>query len=469
MIGLRRLAGYVLIPVGALVLTVVEPAGQASAAHHSHPIPPGMAAATADVLGVTPGVAGLTLTTTVGESSAAFQHSETQAKSATVDLGSLGLVLATSQLCGHPDLPMSAQPQPLAADSEDGAKQLTRGGGGVGTEQVAVAPQPESASATTTTINESIPGVVSVRGRSRAGVHYVPGVEQAASSSVTETVTLLGGLVRLDGMRWSASRSSGVTTKRATRFSFGDVTIAGRHLAAPDAAQGSTIAAINKVLAPLGLSLLRPALSTNDHTGSVAIGPLIVRFSGSAPERKVFGPGVGSVIALESLLRKIGSEGTNCANLRELIDNIGDNVDTLVNVGLEISEGAGVLDVQLGGVAAAAQDQASFRNPFAGAAPAAPNPAATAAVAARRPPTTRSTAAESRDGSAPTDVAPVLASGTVRCVSESQSRSHGCWRGIATIASGGALALGVVLLVTDAFVTRRRRGHPELRSAEASE
>jgi hypothetical protein len=271
-------------------------------------------------------------------------------------------------------------------------------------------------------------------------------------------------------MRWTASRRSGVTTSRSTHFSLGRVLVAGVPLAAPDAAQGATISAINKVLSPLGLSALRPSQSTNPRTGAVAIGPFTLRFSGSTLERKLLGPGVNGAVALENLIRALGSEGDNCANVRELINNLGDNADTLLNVGLGISEGAGALDIHLGGVAAAAQDQSTYANPLGSGLGSglgtAVTPGGPATAVAGGPNPALPTTTNAVDG--PSSASPpIVQSAAVRCVSASPSRAHGCWRGVATVASASALALGLTLLIADVALTRRRRTNS--RSVETSE
>lgn len=428
----------------------------------------GTAAATANVLGITPGVSGLTLSATIGESNAAYQHAETQAKSGTIDLGSLGLVLATSQLCGRPELPSSAQPQALSADSEDGKRHLVQGAGGLGTETVSVDPNPESASATTTTVDQTLPGLLTIRGESHAEVHYVDGREQIATSSVTEDVSLLAGKVRIEGMHWTARRTSGATSARTTSFSFGQVQLAGKPLTVPDSAPAAVIAAINKTLAAFGLSVREPVITGNRQTGSVAIGPLTVRFSGSVLDRAVLGPAVNGAISLEKLIRQIGAPGDNCADIRELIDNLGNNADTLLNVGLAISQGAGALDIQLGGVAAAALDPAVFTNPFGvGGAGSQPVSGAGSPVSVAGPATTAPPRAGAVAGGTLAAVQPVIAAAASRCTSTSPSQSHGCWHGLATVAASGALGVGVALLIADFALTRRRRTNP--RSAEASE
>ncbi|HVX70600.1 MAG TPA: hypothetical protein VHA79_13025 [Mycobacteriales bacterium] len=474
----RRLGGAVLVAVGAVVLAVVEPAVGASASHVPRQrIEPGTAAATASVLGISPAVSGLQLSATIGESSAAFQHTETQAKSATLDLGSLGLVLATSQFCGRSLLPSKSQPQPLTADSQDGEQHRTYGTKGLGAESVAVDPSPESATATTTTIDQKLPGVVSVRGRSRAAVRYLDGRRQVATSSVTEDVTLLGGVVRLEGMRWTASRTSGTSTTRKTDFSFGRVFIGGVPLEAPDRAPGATIDAINKALAAAGLSVIQPVRSTNQHTGAVAIGPFTLRFSGSRIERTLFKPVVDGVVTLENLVKSLGSPGDNCAQFRELMYNLGNNSGTLVHVVLAIAQGAGALDLQFGGVAAGALNPETFANPFdAGHLPSPshqpPGELGSPGSRGRHPVGVSASDTSATGGGAPGAIPPTVAAAAEHCISTSPSRAHGCWHGLATVASTGALAVGVGLLVTDVAITRRRRNttlHLNPRSAEASE
>jgi hypothetical protein len=465
----RRWSGVVLAAAGALVLAVVEPAVGASADKGAPKrVEPGTAAATASVLGISPAVSGLQLSATIGGSTAAYQHTETQAKSGTLDLGSLGLVLASSEFCGRPELPAKSQPHPLTADSQDGEQHLTHGTKGFGQESVDVDPDPASATATTTTIDQKLPGVVSIRGRSRAAVRYVDGRLQVASSSVTEDLTLLGGAVRLEGMRWTAKRTSGLSTTRSTDFSFGRVFIGGVPLEAPDSAPRLTIAAINTVLAPAGLSVREPARTANPHTGSIAIGPFTLRFSGSSVERKVFGPVADGVVTLENLAKSLGSPGSDCTKIRQLISNVGNNNSTLAHVALAIAQGAGALDLQFGGVAAAAQDPAVYANPFGPSdlPSIAPGLGLGSPHGAPQPPSVKPPAAV-LPGSPPAALPPTVAAASEHCVSTSPARAHSCWHGLATVASTGALAVGIALLVADIAVTRRRRTN--LRSAEVSE
>lgn len=473
----KRLAGM-LIPLGALILAVVQiaiPAGSAHAASTSHaagPVvdQPGTAAAGANLLGVSPGVSGLTLTTTIGESEAALQHDEAQAKSATLDLGSLGLVLATTTFCGVSSLPESRQPQPLKADSDTGPHHASMSTAGpAGKETVSAIPAPESASATTTSVEQSLPGVFAITGNSTAQVHFVKGQGQHATSTVNENLSLLGGLVKFDGMTWQATRAAGTSSTRSTSFSFGKVTLGGVPVKAPSDAPGKTIASVNQVLAPFGLTLLQPQRSTNERTGAVSIGPMTLRFRGSSIERTLVSPVVNAVISLEDLIAKHSTAGSNCADFRQLLFNVGTNVETLLNVGLAISEGAGVLDFDFGGATASARTAAEFNSPFGGGGPTDPTGAGHSPPIASRPASPSQNhqlpqAAGAGTGSTPSGSGPTVAAPdatntatTIICRSTSDAGSQHCWRGLATVASGAALVVGAGLLGLDLYSTRRRR------------
>jgi hypothetical protein len=290
-------------------------------------------------------------------------------------------------------------------------------------------------------------------------VRYIEGRLQVATSRVTEDLTLLGGAVRLEGMRWTARRIVGASETRRTTFSFGRVLIGGVPLEAPNSTPDATINAINTVLAPAGLSVRKPVRSTNRHTGAVAIGPFVLRFSGSSPERTIFKPVTDAFITLENVATSLGSQGDDCTKVRQLISNVFNNNVTLVHVALAIAQGAGALDLQFGGVAAGAQNPPSYTNPFAtGDLPSAPPGIGLGGTGAgsRRPISQPTSAALAGTGSA-SEIPPTVAVAAQRCVSTSPSRAHSCWHGLATVAAGGALAVGIALLITDVVVTRRRR------------
>lgn len=427
---------------------------------------PGTAAAGANVLGVAPGVSGLSLTTTFGESNAAYQGTESQAKSATVDLGSLGLVLSSSTFCGQPELPAKDQPQPLTADSEqEPHSQSTAGTAGVGAQSVSATASPEKATSTTTPAEEKLPGIFDVVGASSATARYDPSTGQAASSSVTDDVTLLGGLVQLHGLHWTAARTIGATNTSSAGFSYGQVLVGGKPVSPPATSTASPVARVNTVLAPLGFTLIEPSETRNQQTGGVTIGPLILRFSGSTLDRTALSPAVGAVIQLETLLQSNSTAGADCTQIRQLAYNLGTSVDTLLNVMLEISEGAGALDFDFGGATASALEAPDFANPFGADDTSAdltstdPAPglggsgAPLTALGAATLPAGPSSEAPPALAAPPTR----LSSSSVLCRSLSTAGTQHCWRGVAAGAGGGALALGIGLLAADLYVSHRRR------------
>lgn len=456
-----------LIAAGAAGLLTSQVAlGGAPARAATATAQPGTAAAGANVLGIAPGVSGLSLTTTFGESNAAYQGTESQAKSATIDLGSLGLVLSSSTFCGQPELPAKDQPQPLTADSEQGPHSRSAAGtAGVGGQSVVATASPEKASSTTTPVEEKLPGIFDVAGTSSATVHYDTSTGQAASSAVTDDVTLLGGLVQLHGLHWTASRTIGATNTGGTQFTFGQVVIGGKPVSGPATPTASPVAAINKALAPLGFTLIEPSETKNQQTGGVTIGPLILRFSGSTLDRTALSPVVGTVIQLETLLQSNSTAGSDCTQIRQLAYNIGTSVDTLLNVMLEISEGAGALDFDFGGATASALEAPDYANPFGtdvtsadltGTDPASGVDAGGSPLTSIGGPALPT---GTGSGTPPVVAAPStrLSSSSAICRSMNTAGAQHCWRGVAEGAGVGALAIGVVLLAADVYISHRRR------------
>jgi hypothetical protein len=473
----RRWVGAVLVPISVVSLCAAQVALRAPAyaalrgipAHAAaKPLEPGTAAAGANLLGVSPGVSSLSLTTMIGESTAALQHEATQSKSAIVDLSTLGVVLATNQFCGRSSLPQSEQPQPILADSETGPHVADHSTlPGVGEEHVSASRAPQSAAATTTFLSESLPGILAASGKSTASVRFVKGKGQFAASSVTEDVSLLGGMVKLEGMKWQATRSAGTSSARATHFSFGQVMLNGTPMKASTSSTAAGTKAINQVLAPFGFSFLQPAQTTNAETGAISIGPLTLRFRGSTIERSLISPAGKAVIALEGLLAKNSTAGPNCADFRQLLYNVSTNVETVLNLALAISQGGGVLDVDFGGATASALNATNYTNPFDVTGPPT-NPLNSSFPPPRTPqssivgpgPLTEPTTVA---GTGPPVDTPEVATAagspasTVVCRSTSTVGSQHCWRGVATVASIVALATGVVLLALDLYATRSRR------------
>lgn len=481
----RKRAGSVtLVALGVtgLIVSQLGAAGRAAAKALPAVAPANVAAGTAfadaTVLGVVPQTAGLSLTTAAGQANSAYNQTEAQADSSTLNLGGLGVLLANSPFCGHIAYPESSQPQPLTADTGTGASSQTTKGNvpGAGTESVTVSSDPEFASATTRPVTQSLPGVIDITGTATSAVRYVAGQEQEADSSVTEDVSLINGLIRITGMSWSASQHSGRVAFSHATFDFGTVSIStfGIPVRLPGTASASTVVdALNAVLGVFGFTIVLPIESRNPATHADSIGPLQLHFSGSPLDNKLTAPTASAVVALENLLAKNSSNGSNCADIKNLIGNISNPANAVINVELGAMEGSGAIDLDLGGASAGTQPAPNFVNPFgSGFPPPAPTPLPPAGVtpatgqsggavssvpaAAANPITsaipTPAAATTPATRSAPEAAVPAA----VRCVTTSQAGGN-CWRGLGELAAGVAIALGAALLVADVRQSRRAR------------
>lgn len=451
----------------------------------SPPTAPGTAAANAALLGVVPQASSLSLTTSAGQSESAYNQTEDQATSATIDMGGLGVLLENSPVCGQVFFTPAHQPQPLTADSQDGSRTLTNhppNGNQVGNETVTVSSSPEYAQATTAPISQEIPGVLRLTGQTDTQVRYTPGAEQEADASVHADVTLLGGLVSMHGMQWQAQMLQGLKNSSTSTFSFGSVTLApaGIPLTLPSSdSTAQVLEAVNGALGASGLTLSLPASSANSDNGSLSISPLDLHFSGSPTDNTALAPAAAQLPSLEQLLAAQTSNGSDCSQIKNFLGNMLTPSIEVANLALAAAQGAGGLDVDLGGATVSVQAAPDYSNPFgtavggfssatplpvsggapvsAGSAAVGASPAATAAIAGTAQPTASASApdmaagapAAGTPGSAtPANRAGPSSSGLIRCVTASPAGGS-CWRGLGVVAGAAALAIGVALLAAD--------------------
>lgn len=443
------------------------------------------ASANSAVVGVSPSASGVFLTSTIGQAYAAYDQTETQATSALVNLGGLGYAVASSPVCGF-ELSLSQQPQPLTADSTNGPStkttqaQLAPGvttPPGTGTEQVTVSGRPESAEARTYPVTQNVPGIVDVEGVAQSEVHYVDGHAQVASSSVSETLSLLGGVVKFNGLTWDASqqRSSGNPTNSAG-FSFSSISMSGVGLPIdiPGTVPLATaISEVNGVLGVLGVSVSGPSESVDPGTGGVSMTPLQVHFSGSAIDNQLAGPAVGPLTQIINLVNGQVTHGTDCSDVKNLLGQLTTIPETGLGLLLSGLSGSGAVDLYFGGASADTISAPLFSNPFdvngsAGATPLPPVgvPAFSGTAAASGGPALPGGSAAS-PGAGPlavvapgASVAPVAQRGSgtlavVRCTTTSAGGGSGCWRGLATWAAAAVVVLGGGLLAADVVYSHR--------------
>ncbi len=361
--------GVALLAAGAVTLLPFLAAGTGTAGADSSFVL-GTADAVGQAVTIHPSTSGLGYDITLATSIADYQGNEGQAESQTLNLGSIGLALTTTQCDGSaPDIKQSQLPQPAESEATTGdAAQSASlspsgfpGGTGAGVEQTTATPAP-AAGATTTLTAFDIAQEVDVDGVASSASAEVTGGQTRAATATADiaSVSLLGGLVVLKGLHWSAAQSSGAQTAATGTFSVASVTVAGQSLptATPDQLT-STLNAVDAAIAPTGLHLL-PPFAAQEPDGTEAESPLVVGIDNSALGRQAVGPVLGAAEPLTSAIDN-ALLGQSCKYGTELL--LGD-------IALGALAGGGGLDLELGGVHAVTNDT-TYADPFgaAGAAP----------------------------------------------------------------------------------------------------
>ncbi|HUC05865.1 MAG TPA: hypothetical protein VL961_10730, partial [Acidimicrobiales bacterium] len=295
---MARLRKVALACVVGAAVTVLVASQMPAASSEAAPAQPGSAFASATVIGVNPQYGGLSLAVRGGESTASYTATQAVADSQALNLGYIG-GLAGSSATGALN--------ELEGSSAAGASKASADGG---VETVTVNPSPESAGAVTALAPVSVPGVLSVTASAASNVNYSAGQYQEADASTTMGLSLLGGLVTLNGLVWSAKQETGTTSASDATFSMASVTIAGKTTTIAGASQlTSVVTLVNKVLTVAGLKLTLPAETTDPVTGTVTIGALQLELTGTALTNKVLGALNSSETALELQIGKLLGSG----------------------------------------------------------------------------------------------------------------------------------------------------------------
>ena len=233
----------------------------------------------------------------------------------------------------------------------------------------------------------------------------------------------------------------------------------------------SIVKAVNQVLGPFGLAMVQPAQTSDPVNGSISIGPLDLRFSGSPTDDQLLAPDVPTLDALQVDLDNQSASGTDCSNYKELIGNINYPSTSVLDIGLAAAQGSGAVDIALGGATAGTQAAPHVSSPFGatGGASAGASPAASAVTGVAPIAVTPTTGAGTSDVVGPTGGSSPATGGStasrpvsavdvsaVKCITTSPAGSPGCWRGVAPLAAVAVVLLGAGLLAADI-----RRGRQE--------
>lgn len=471
----KRIGAAVLLLAGTIgvgVSQLAAPSARASGAG------PWEASANAAVVGVAPSTGGISLTTYLGQASTAYVQTESQAASAFLSLGGLGYVLAASPLCPGelPPYTLDKQPQTLVADSAHGSANKTSQSQlypglntppGVGSEHVEVSSDPTRAYAKTYPFTQQVPGVLEVSGWATSTVRYLADAGQQADSSVVENISVLGGKVVLEGLKWTASQHAGATKESHGTFNYGSITITGAPgvpITIPGTVPIATaLKQVNAVLGVFGVTLVAPAESTDPGTGGISIGALQMHFTGSAADNMLVGPAFGPLTQVINTFNGQLGTGLDCKQIKNLLGQLARPSETVLQVLLGGVAGSGAVDVYFGGASANTIDTPSFGDPFAfSAAPAASLPVTGASAATPGSGPVFAPGVPGTPGSAAAPNTAVEAqheslAGSSKCVTTSPTHSGGCWKGLGTWAGGAAAVLGGLLLYADMRRSRRIR------------
>lgn len=440
-------------------------------ADQAQAVTPGQAGAAAAVMGAVPQASSLSLTVSAGQSDAAYNQTEDQATSGAVDLGGLGVLLENSPVCGSVFFTPQRQPPITTADSSDypsGSGTATNNTDG--SETATVSANPEFARATTAPVAQTVPGVISVTGQSQTEVRYVTGQEQQATAEVSADITLAGGLVTMDGAKWTATIETGVKNTSQASFDPGTVTLAPAGLPVtlpPSDSAGQVFAAINTALSVVGITITEPQSSSNSNTGALTITPLDVHFTGSPTDNKVLSPIAPQIGTLEDVIAGQSANGSDCTQVKNLLGNLLTPSEEVANLLLAGAQGSGGIDLDIGGASVFTQTAPDYADPFdvaggsqvpivppsvstsptvstggtvpvSGTTSPAPNPVASIPAGGLVAP---ATTVPARHASSPPEL--------IRCVTTSPAKTPSCWNGLGVVAGAVTLTAGGVLLAAD--------------------
>lgn len=428
----------------------------------------GTATGIAQAFALAPRTGGFAYTVTGGSSIADYRGTLAQAESQSLNMGLIGTSLTAQQCDGSaPTVQPDQLPQPLIAESDKGnssksADQIGISQSGVlavgGHETVSVTTLPSS-TASFDGNNLTIPGVVQATGMTTsAAAKLVPGKARTATAdAAVGRLSLLGGVVVLDHLHWTADQRSGAGSYARGAFTAGDVIVNGKAQSGSADALATVFAAVNAVLAPSGLHVSLPV--TKKTANGISISPLSIGIDDSTLGGTVVNPVLTASQPVQEQIQKI-LYGFSC--------KFG-TAFTVEDIGLSAIDGTGGADLVFGGVSASS-DGTTYANPFGSVSLG----SSSAALGSPSTPGGSSTVAGLPGGATPPNAAGVGAPGgtapqlagnsrvSASCATTSPANWPHCSNGSALVV--GLLGLAAVLGIGggDWLATRRRRRLPQL-------
>lgn len=304
-------------------------------------IAPTSGQALAELIRIDPAIASLALTISAGTTIAGHQNGGSGSQASSLSFGMIGDLL-TAEGCdgGDPLIPATALPESLLIDSSmpTAADGVTGGIAGI-VDLVARADITPTASSSSTLVPLHIPGLIEIKGGKTSTTSTGTTATSTAISEIAN-ISLLEGVIQLEGLRWMATRTLGPNPTMSTDFTIGALRIAGAAVPLPDGI-GSVVEVLQPVLATLGFALQMP--EPYEIPNGIGLSALSVGIVPAEVRDSVLGAVLGAVQPVREPLFDQLLE-LDCGNATYL---------TVLDVVLGSISGAGSLTVDLGGVTAA--------------------------------------------------------------------------------------------------------------------
>ncbi|MGQ0625424.1 MAG: hypothetical protein ACT4PP_12350 [Sporichthyaceae bacterium] len=364
---LRAAAGLV---AGAALLPLT--AALAAPVAASEAFVAGTGTSSASIARLTLNSSGLAVGVGLGQARTRFAGAQGNAEAESVDLGLLATLSKAPIACGVAPgslFPEGSMPAGVAVSSGGGADEARSASVGAGSpielgSQFGSASPNSKADAAVQGARIDLAGIVTaLGGNASSAAELIPGSQRAASAaSSLSSLSLGGGLVVLEGLRWSASHRTGAESESESAFSVAAMTIAGQQVPSTGADDLRTaMEQANAVLAAVGLELTAPTVSASD-TGA-AVGPLRLSVFATPELRLLLAPALEAIQPMRSQLLEFltpFSASPDCGLAKAL--GFGYLIADLALVALGDNGG---VDVDFGG-ARAGTEFATFVDPFAG-------------------------------------------------------------------------------------------------------
>jgi hypothetical protein len=364
-----RRTAYVGVAVsGAVLVTGLIAPGISSAqsptSAESEPFNNGIGQATARSIRINPVLGALSFGIGVGEALANHQNTVGTAEARTANLGVIGVTLA-GEGCdgGDPTLPEDQQPIALRTDSnQPGSESGISNADHLipGIQRTVQATRSPSAEADVNFPGVNIPGVIDIGPVNSQSTSGAFGDYRLATATVTVGhISLFGGLIELDGLKWEAIHRTG-TDPQAT----GSFTIAAAKgplsIPLPTDAVLGLLDSINTITRPLGLEIRLPKFHLDD-TGQktlATVDPLAVAIVPSVIRDQLVGTLLSTDILGDQSILDIKQQVTNAL----IAADCGNSTYvTVLDLLLTAVSPGGSFAIELGGVQATTSAIDSFQ------------------------------------------------------------------------------------------------------------